>query len=74
MNTKYRHLLRLSTSLASLISVHSLPAQEEATMAETRKEASVAWQEKAVEYARIMSRVRWTPVADTMPNRRGGYF
>ncbi len=33
-----------------------------------------AWQEQAVEYARIMSRVKWTPVADGMPNRRGGYF
>jgi len=32
------------------------------------------WQERAVEYARIMSRVKWTPVADGMPNRRGGYF
>ena len=32
-----------------------------------------AWQGKAVEYARIMSRVKWTPVAGGMP-RRGGYF
>ena len=31
------------------------------------------WQEQSVEYARIMSRVKWTPVADTMP-KRGGYF
>lgn len=31
------------------------------------------WQEKSIEYARIMSGVKWTPVADTMP-RRGGYF
>jgi len=31
-------------------------------------------QEQAVEYARIMSHVKWTPVAGTMPNRRGGYF
>jgi len=43
-------------------------------MTETRKEVSVTWQQRAVEYARIMSRVKWTPVADTMPNRRGGYF
>ena len=41
-------------------------------MTETRKEVSVTWQEKAVEYARIMSRVKWTQVADTMPNRSGG--
>ena len=32
-----------------------------------------AWQEKAVEYARIMSRVKWTPVAGGMP-KRGGCF
>ncbi len=31
-------------------------------------------QEQAVEYARIMSHVKWTPVAGTMPNRRGGYL
>lgn len=31
------------------------------------------WQEKAVDYARIMSRVKWTPVAEGMPTR-GGHF
>ena len=35
---------------------------------------SRAWQERAVEYARIMSQVKWTPVADGLPNRRGGFF
>ncbi len=39
-----------------------------------RKKAQVApWQSRAVDYARIMSRVKWTPVADGMP-RRGGRF
>ena len=40
-----------------------------------RKESAqvVPWQEKAVEYARIMSRVRWTPVVEGMP-KRGGQF
>ncbi len=33
----------------------------------------LTWQEKSIEYARIMSRVKWTPVADTMP-KRGGHF
>lgn len=32
------------------------------------------WKKKAVEYARIMSSVKWTPVSGTMPNRLGGYF
>lgn len=31
------------------------------------------WQEKSIDYARIMSRVKWTPVAAGMP-RRGGHF
>jgi len=32
------------------------------------------WQSRAAEQARILSEVKWTPVADTMPNRQGGYF
>jgi hypothetical protein len=32
-----------------------------------------SWQKKAVDYARIMSRVKWTPVAEGMP-KRGGQF
>jgi len=43
-------------------------------MAQTGKEVSVTWQEKAVEYARIMSRIKWRPVTDGMPNRSGGTF
>lgn len=35
--------------------------------------SSPIWQEKAVEYARIMSRVKWSPVANGMP-KRGGHF
>ncbi|MCA9143446.1 MAG: hypothetical protein KDB05_11700 [Planctomycetales bacterium] len=34
---------------------------------------SLTWQQKSVEYARIMSRVNWTPVTDGMP-KRGGHF
>ena len=34
---------------------------------------SAAWQAKAVDYARIMSRVKWTPVVQGMP-KRGGEF
>ena len=44
------------------------------SLAQVAKEGSRAWQEQAAEYARIMSRVKWTPVAGGMPNRRGGYF
>ncbi len=40
---------------------------------QTRVSSPVPWQEKSIEYARIMSRVKWTPVADGMP-KRGGHF
>lgn len=43
-------------------------------MKRTSGDDSGAWQKKAVEYARIMSRVKWTPVAEGMPIRGGGYF
>src|SRR5688572_33041159 len=33
-----------------------------------------SWQERAADQARILSQVRWTPVADGMPNRQGGFF
>lgn len=32
------------------------------------------WQPGAADRARILSRVKWTPVAGTMPNRSGGFF
>ena len=34
----------------------------------------IAWQEEAVKRARLMSRVKWTPVADGMPIRGKGCF
>jgi len=43
-------------------------------LAQEAKTSPRAWQEQAVEYARIMSRVQWTPVAEGLPNRSGGYF
>lgn len=32
------------------------------------------WQERAAAHARLLSRVKWSPVADTLPNRKGGFF
>ena len=43
-------------------------------MRKTNEGDSMAWQEKAVDYARIMSRVKWTPVAEGMPTRGGSHF
>ncbi len=44
------------------------------SFAKEAKKSSLAWREEAVKYARILSRVKWTPVAGEMPKRRGGYF
>jgi len=44
------------------------------TKIKSAKDARVLpWQTKSVEYARIMSRVKWAPTAATMP-KRGGHF
>ena len=61
-------LLTVFALLAIAVCLH------ESSFAEEAKENPRAWQEQAVEYARILSRVKWTPVAGGMPNRRGGYF
>jgi hypothetical protein len=47
--------------------------RDESETGRNKSGQSIRWQEKAVDYARIMSRVRWTPVADGMP-KRGGRF
>jgi len=47
---------------------------EESTVKKANGDDLAAWRRKAVEYARIMSQVKWTPVAEGMPNRRGGHF
>lgn len=44
------------------------------SFAEEAKKSPHAWREQAVQYAHILSQVKWTPVAGTMPNRRGGCF
>jgi hypothetical protein len=36
--------------------------------------APQTWQTHAAAHARILSQVKWTPVADTMPNRKGDFF
>ncbi len=59
--------------MANLVFLHSLLATEDKDLQETRDGDSTVWRGKAVEYARIMSGVKWTPVAGGMP-KRGGYF
>ncbi|MBB5032670.1 hypothetical protein [Prosthecobacter vanneervenii] len=35
---------------------------------------AASWQASAAEHAHLLSQVRWTPVAGTMPERNGGFF
>lgn len=40
----------------------------------TPSAAEEPWQERAAAHARILSHVKWSPVAETFPNRKGGFF
>jgi hypothetical protein len=42
--------------------------------ARSEEPIKLPWQERAAGQARILSQIKWTPVADSMPNRQGGYF
>lgn len=66
MTAEYRYSVYLLASLIGLLFAHGLSAAEE-------EDRSPSWQEKSVDYARIMSGVKWTPVAGGMP-KRGGHF
>lgn len=44
------------------------------SMAHAQTASAPTWQERAAAHARILSSVKWTPVADTLPNRKGGFF
>ncbi len=70
-----RQLIRFLVMLGGLfwVCLHSVSVAEENEQENSGQVASTAWQRKATEYARIMSRVTWTPVADGMP-MRGGHF
>lgn len=64
------------TIITLLAGFFCLSASADEVASETgqvRPGGSLTWQDKSVEYARIMSRVKWTPVADGMP-KRGGQF
>lgn len=68
MNVKWSCFGVTVVSLAMTVCIQGPSWAEEA------KNSPHAWQEQAVEHARILSHVKWTPVAGTMPNRLGGYF
>ncbi len=61
------------TLLAGFFCLSVLADEAASGCGEAKTGGSLTWQQKSVEYARIMSRVKWTPVADGMP-KRGGHF
>lgn len=62
-------LLRFTHSYLTILACLGLPS---AVMAQTSN--APTWQESAAAHARLLSQVKWTPVAGTMPNRQGGFF
>jgi len=61
------------TLLTGFFCLSVLPDEAASASGEAKTGGSLTWQEKSVKYARIMSGVKWTPVADGMP-KRGGHF
>jgi hypothetical protein len=61
------------TLLAGFFCLSVLADEGASGCGEAKTGGSLTWQQKSVEYARIMSRVKWTPVAEGMP-KRGGHF
>jgi hypothetical protein len=72
MIMKRRYSVGLLVSFAGFVCAQGALAAE-AKSDRSKAGGSIAWQERAVDYARIMSRVKWTPVAEGMP-KRGGHF
>jgi hypothetical protein len=83
MNLMHRRFFPISLSLhryalvagilTPLIWLSDLPAQPVSEPSKVTAGNGSPWQEKSAAYARIMSRVKWTPTASGMP-RRGGQF
>lgn len=61
------------TLLAGCFCLSILADEAASETGKSQTGGSLTWQQKSVEYARIMSRVKWTPVANGMP-KRGGHF
>jgi hypothetical protein len=66
--------LVISTSLFTIDGWNSMLSAEEKEASVPFSATSQSWQELAAAHAHILSNVKWSPVADTLPNRKGGYF
>lgn len=66
--------LTISLSLLVVVGRKSKSLAEEKQAQDRQSTPSPSWQERAAEHAHILSHVKWSPIADTLPNRKGGYF
>ncbi len=64
----------LSIAFTALVALSSPMLADERQRIGSSTTDSLAWQERAAAHARILSKVTWSPVAGTLPDRRGGYF
>lgn len=74
MKTKQQGLGSLLILLMTFMGLAGFGLAEQGKPREVPSQNPVTWQEKAVEYARIMSQVKWVPVADGIPIRGGKFF
>ena len=73
MRTERPYADSLLIAVMVVLCLPGLSTAQEGEVERTAFDCLPAWRGKAVEYARIMSRVKWSPVAGGMP-MRGGHF
>lgn len=54
--------------------IHAEEPANSSPQGSAAESALTDWQRSVPDYARILSEVKWKPVADSMPDRRGGFF
>ncbi len=75
MKTRLRRsFLPLISSMLLCVNISMAESKERMNMDSTDQNPPLTWQEQSARYARIMSQVQWTPVADGIPHRRDGHF
>jgi hypothetical protein len=60
----------LRLPLLALLLFSAVPGAAQTTVSTQQP----SWQERTAVRAHLLSRVKWSPVADTLPNRKGGFF
>jgi hypothetical protein len=67
------HSVPLST-LALLWLLHGTLSPSAQAQQGPTSPANETWQDLAATHARLLSQVKWSPVAETLPSRKGGFF